>query len=168
MNWFKKLSSYDHRKAPRLKLPLLVAYYWDGAAPAPHEVQNISSTGFYLLTEERWQPGTIVTMTLQRTSTAHGNPSAEQHIAVMAKVVRLGEDGVGFAFMPLELETDGLKSRPAGKKAIGKLLEHLKSDRGHAILEHIEAILKRKWMKQNSGSVIPGDRWRERYEETEG
>ena len=65
--WFKKRSSAEQRKAQRMKAPLLVAYYWDGAAPIAHQVQDISSTGFYLLTTERWLPGTMVTMTLQRT-----------------------------------------------------------------------------------------------------
>jgi hypothetical protein len=130
-----------------------------------HPVQNISSTGFYLLTKERWHPGTIVTMTLQRTCDAHVNPSAEHYIAVQSKVVRFDEDGVGFAFIPLETQVEDLKSRPVGKKALGRFLEQLKSDRGSAIMGHIEAMLKPKLSGQNSGSATP---WRERYEETEG
>src|SRR5713101_6352512 len=35
--WFKRLSSSEHRKAQRMKSPLLVAYYWDGAAPTSHK-----------------------------------------------------------------------------------------------------------------------------------
>src|SRR5258708_13767398 len=117
-SWFKRLSSPEHRKAQRMKTPLLVAYYWDGATPASHEIQNISSTGFYLVTKERWLPGTMVTMTLQRTDIAHGNHGSEPHIAVLSKVVRLDEDGVGFAFIPLEPQEGSLNSRPVGKKAL--------------------------------------------------
>jgi hypothetical protein len=167
-NWFKTLLSSEHRKAQRLKSPLLVAYYWDGSVPTAHEIQDISSTGFYLLTKERWYPGTILTMTLQRASGAHVKPGEENNISVLSKVVRLGNDGVGFDFMPLETEADGLKSRPAGKKAINRFVEQIKADRSHAVLEHFEAVLKSKLSRRNSGSAIPGEPWREPHEEPEG
>jgi hypothetical protein len=160
-NWFRRLS--DHRKAQRLKSPLLVAYYWNGAAPTSHEVQNISSTGFYLLTEERWHLGTIITMTLQRTSSAPIKSGEENHISVRSKVIRAGEDGVGFTFIPQEPEIDGQNSAPAGRKAINRFLDQLKSDRGHAIIENLEAVLKTR-LSTRSVSAIPG----EPYEETEG
>src|SRR6266702_472555 len=76
--WFKRISSPEHRKAQRMKSPLLVAYYWDGAAPKSHTIQNISSNGFYLVTKERWLPGTMVTMTLQRTDMAHEKTGREE------------------------------------------------------------------------------------------
>jgi hypothetical protein len=166
-NWFsfKRLSFTEHRKAQRMKGPLLVAYYWNGATPASHEIQNISSTGFYLVTKERWLPGTMVTMTLQRTDTAHGRPGAEPHIPVLSKVVRLDEHGVGFTFVPLDAHPGDLKSKPVDKKALLRFVEQVKMDRGHAVIRHIEAMLKTKLSGQNSGSAIP---WRERYEETEG
>ncbi len=164
-SWFKRLSSPEHRKAQRMKAPLLVAYYWDGAAPTSHTIQNISSSGFYVVTKERWLPGTMVTMTLQRTDMALGHSGTEQHISVLSKVVRLDEQGVGFAFIPLEAHPGDLKSKPAGKRALTRFVEQVKLDRGHAIIGYIEAMLKTKLSGQNSGSVIP---WRERYEETKG
>jgi hypothetical protein len=164
-SWFKRLSSSEHRKAQRTKSPLLVAYYWDGAVPMSHAIQNISSTGFYLSTKERWLAGTMVTMTLQRTDTSQVDSDAKPHIAVLSKVVRLDEDGVGFAFIPLEAHPGDLKSKPVGKKALSRFVEQLKLDRGHVIFGHIEAMLKTKLSGQNSGSAIP---WREPYEETEG
>ena len=130
-----------------------------------HTIQNISSTGFYLPTKDRWLLGTMVTMTLQRTDMAHENSGTEPHISVLSKVVRLDEHGVGFAFVPLEAHPGDLKSRPVGKKVLNRFLEQLKLDRGHAIMGYVEAMLKRKLSEQNSGSAIP---WRERYEETEG
>ena len=167
MSWFKRMTSSEHRKAQRLKSPMLVAYYWDGSTPASHDIQNISSTGFYLLTRERWHPGTIVTMTLQRTSKTHVDFVKDNHIAVMSKVVRLGEDGVGFTFMPLEGH-DGLQSRPVGKKEIGKFLEQLKSDRGYAVMQYIESVLKSKFLRRDLGSSISGGPWRKPHEEPEG
>jgi PilZ domain len=163
--WFKRLSSSEHRKAQRMKSPLLVAYYWDGASPTSHTIRNISSTGFYLATKERWLPGTMVTMTLQRTDIALGHSGTEPHIAVLTKVVRLDEEGVGFTFVPLEAHAGDLKSKPVDRKTLVRFLEQLKLDRGRAIIGHIEATLKTKLSGQNSGSAIP---WRERYEETEG
>jgi hypothetical protein len=161
-NWFGRLS--EHRKAPRLKSPPLVAYYWNGAAPMSHEVQNISSVGFYLLTEERWHLGTIITMTLQRAASAPAKSGQENHIAVRSKVIRVGEDGVGFAFIPQEPETAHLTNVPAGKKAISRFLDQLKSDRGHEIVEYFETVLKNKLALRNSTSPIAG----EPYEETKG
>lgn len=172
MSWLKGLSSSDHRKAHRLKSPLLVAYYWDGDAPVAHEVQNISLTGFYLVTKERWRPGTIVTMVLQRTESAQANPAAREYIAVASKVVRLGKDGVGFAFIPLEERSSdteqALKSRPAGKKAIQRFLEQLKSDQGHAIFGHIEAILKTKLSGRNPATSTPKGNVMERLKDESG
>jgi PilZ domain len=153
-NWFKRLSSSEHRKAQRMKSPLLVAYYWDGAVPASHPIQNISATGAYLSTKERWLPGTMVTMTLQRTDIALGHPGPEPHIAVLSKVVRLDEEGVGLAFVPLEAQSGGLKSLPVGKKVLVKFLEQLKLHQDHAIIGNIEAMLKTKSSGQKSGSVI--------------
>jgi hypothetical protein len=164
-SWFKRLSSPEHRKAQRMKAPLLVAYYWDGSAPTSHQIQNISSTGFYLSTKERWLPGTMLTMSLQRTDMAHENSGTEPNISVLSKVVRLDEDGVGFAFIPLDSHPGDLKSKPVGKKVLIRFVEQLKLDRGHAIIGYIEAMLKTKLSGQNSGSAIP---WRERYEETQG
>jgi hypothetical protein len=148
-----------------MKAPLLVAFYWDGSAPTSHTIQNISSTGFYLMTKERWLPGTMVTMTLQRTDRALGRPGIEAHIPVLSKVVRLDENGVGFTFVPLEAHPGDLKSKPVDKKTLIRFLDQLKLDRGHAVIRHIEAMLKTKLSGPNSGSGIP---WRERYEETEG
>ena len=120
------------------------------------------------MTKERWYPGTILTMTLQRTSGAHVKPGAEKNISVLSKVVRMGDDGVGFDFMPLETEADGLKSRPAGKKAINRFVEQLKADRSHAVVEHIEAVSEDEIVEAKFGFGNSGEPWREPYEEPEG
>ncbi len=164
-SWFKRLPSSEQRKAQRMRSPLLVAYYWDGSAPTSHHIQNISSTGFYLSTKEHWLPGTMITMTLQRTDIARRHSSTEPHIAVLSKVVRLDEDGAGFSFIPLDAHPGDLKSKPVDRKTLLRFLEQLKLDRGHAIMGFVEAMLKTKLSGQNSGSAIP---WRERYEEFEG
>ena len=103
--------SHDRRKGRRHEAPPLVAYYWDGASPVAHRIRDISSVGFYLLTEQRWYVGTLVTMTLQRTGGA--DAGSELSIAVQARVVRLGADGVGLAFV-LRPSQDH-KDRQAGR-----------------------------------------------------
>jgi Flp pilus assembly protein TadG len=93
IGWFEKFSSRDRRGAERRELPPLIAYYWDGAAPRAHEVRDISPRGLYVKTEERWYPGTLVRFTLQQTGNMAG--AAARSIAVVARVVRWGADGVG-------------------------------------------------------------------------
>jgi hypothetical protein len=99
-----------------------------------HEIRNISATGFYLLTRERWQPGTVVTMTLQRTAGSQESSDPERYISVLSKVVRVGQDGVGFAFVPLEAKhpdsTNVPRNKPVDKRALGRFLEQLRWDRG--------------------------------------
>jgi hypothetical protein len=87
----------EERAAPRLMNPGLVAYFFTGGAPRPHEVKNISVTGFYMLTEERWLPGTIIRITLQLMGTSGENP--HDTITVHSRVVRWGVDGGGFEFV---------------------------------------------------------------------
>ena len=87
----------DNRKDARKQTSRLVAYYWDGATPVPHPIRDISQSGAYLLTEQHWRPGTIVTMTLQRN--AENADEALRSIAIQAKVVRQGGDGVGLRFV---------------------------------------------------------------------
>jgi hypothetical protein len=77
--------------------PRLVAYFWDGDTPAAHCIRDISSTGIYLLTSQRWYPGTLVTITLQRTE--KDEAGVKQSITVQTRVMRSAEDGVGLRFV---------------------------------------------------------------------
>jgi hypothetical protein len=146
-SWFKKVSSSDHRKAERLESPLLVAYYWDGSIPTGHEIRNISTTGFFLVTRERWHPGTVVTVTLQRTDIPDPSASSDSYITVLSKVIRLGEDGVGFVFVPLA-DKGGANGHTRGsidKKTIVRFLEHLKSGKGHAVRMQLWRCLEERY-----------------------
>jgi hypothetical protein len=156
-SWIKKLTSSDNRKTLRTESPLLVAYYWDGSVPIAHEIRNISATGFYLLTRERWHLGTVVTMTLQRTAGAKESSDTKQYISVLSKVVRLGQDGVGLAFVPLEAKSsDSAKiprNKPADRKTLDSFLEHLKSDEGQATIGHTTEILEVRVVDQDAASA---------------
>jgi len=84
-NWFEELMSEQRRRAQRHIEPKLVAFYWDGATPIPRYIRDVSN------------PGTLITMTLQRTEKSEDG--SKHSIAVQAKVIRLGEDGVAVAFV---------------------------------------------------------------------
>ncbi len=92
----------SNQRSNRHPLPGLIAYHWSGGTPQPYPLGNISGTGFYLLTDERPYPGTLILMTLQRTGTK--GEKLGDSIAVYTKVIRWGADGVGFAFVTTEAE----------------------------------------------------------------
>jgi hypothetical protein len=101
-SWWKGMFSKnrDRRRAGRMRAPKLVAYYWTGGKPEKHEVRDISPTGIYVVTDERWYLGTIVKMTLQIIDDVEGYST--KHIAVESKAVRWGEDGVGMTFVLMD------------------------------------------------------------------
>ena len=97
-SWLQRFLSPDPpqpRKAARETLEGIAAYFFTGGESKAHGVRDISPTGFYVFTEERWYPGTIIRMTL----TDRRQPTAERSITVNAGVVRWGNDGVGLQFV---------------------------------------------------------------------
>lgn len=92
-----KHSPADRRRGERRSSPELAAYLWIGTLPKPASVRDISSTGVYLLTRERWAPGDLVSMTLQRRGPLEG--SFDRRVAVQARAVRWGDDGIGMSFV---------------------------------------------------------------------
>jgi hypothetical protein len=101
-NWFEELMARNQHRAQRYVAPRVIAYFWDGGTPAAHCIRDISSTGLYLLTTQRWYPGTVVTLTLQRTE--KDDAGVRQSITVQARVMRSAEDGVGFRFVAPKAE----------------------------------------------------------------
>jgi len=91
----------NQRRAKRYATANLVAYYWTGGAPFSFQVGDISATGVFLLTKERWAPGTLIQMTLQPQS---GKVSNDNSICVLSEVVRWGENGSGFNFILTDYE----------------------------------------------------------------
>jgi hypothetical protein len=135
--WFESLFSNDRRKAERSLAHSLMAYYWDGATPVPHPVRDINVCGMYLLTEQRWYPNTLITMTLRRSDKSDSDP--ERSIVVTTRVVRSDADGVGLAFI---LPSSNRSREPASslgsvadRKALSEFLARLPGDSGHAVLE---------------------------------
>jgi hypothetical protein len=79
-------------RAIRYPAPSIVAYYWDGGAPCPHPVKDISITGAYLCGANPWQPGTVITGTF--------SGPCEPDLTMTFRVVRRGPDGIGISFAP--------------------------------------------------------------------
>jgi len=97
-NWLKRWLSPDPRKAHRQSISGLSAMFWTGASPeVSHDVSDISSTGMFLLTDERWCRGTVIRILL--TSIGNRVENSEHSISVQARVVRWGNDGVGLQFL---------------------------------------------------------------------
>jgi len=122
-SWLERFWSPDPRRAPRDPSPRLAAYYWTGSAPEAHSVRDISSTGLYVVTEERWYPGTLVLMTLQRTD--DGDEVTERSVAVLSRAVRWGEDGVGLQFI-LPKNQDTQRNDGVDRKTLERFLTGLK------------------------------------------
>lgn len=126
---FLRWLSTDRRRALRHAVPGLVAYYWTGGAPQAYHIGDISDTGIFLLTEERWFPGTMILMTLQLTDTVGGD--AGNAIAVQTRVARWDKNGVGLAFVPSKVSSSGddsFSDNGASKKTIERFIKKIKSD----------------------------------------
>lgn len=92
--WIEALK--DRRECARMSVPL-VAYYWTGGVPQAFEVKVVSPVGAYLVTSDRWRPGTVVRLIFQYSAVfSAGSPGGEEAMQmVRARIVRIGVDGVG-------------------------------------------------------------------------
>jgi hypothetical protein len=114
-SWLQRLllsEPADPRKTERVALPWLVAYFFTGARPVAHDIRDISVTGMFVFTEDRWYPGTVVRITL----TDKRNPIAMRSLTINAEVMRLADDGVGFQFVL----KDGKDSRHASASGVDR------------------------------------------------
>ena len=98
LRFLRWLFRVNQNKATRYSTPDLVAYYFTGGSPRSFRVANMSATGLYLLTAERWAPGTLIQMTLHKKNGSGGSP--KDSIRVLSEVVRLDKRGAGFSFVP--------------------------------------------------------------------
>jgi uncharacterized protein len=120
-SWLQRLLApepADNRRTARQAVPGLSAYFFTGGAPVAHEVRDISLTGMYVFTNERWYPGTMVRMTISDSS----DRSAERSITLNTTVVRSGDDGVGLRFV---LEKGNRRQRPVDGMSFGADIEQI-------------------------------------------
>jgi hypothetical protein len=129
----------DQRKQERLPVPPLVAYLGTASASKPYDLADISLTGFCLLTDERWIPGTEMPVTLQRTNWPAENDA--DCFTVQATVVRCDREGVGFSIVLCEENSQAAYGNPLHVKWVSK--------------EEMARFLKR--LKEQPGSQLPQD-----------
>lgn len=132
INWLEKFVTPEADRAERRRVEQFAAYRWNGTALTCDTVRDISSSGLYLLTAERWKPGTIVALTLQREGTLDPDPA--RRITTQTRVIRCGSDGVGLSFLwakddPEARRWDSLlesliqQTRPAHMESLARLVE---------------------------------------------
>lgn len=100
----------DQRKHERIPVPPLVGYLGSVQASKPYELADISTSGFCMLTDERWTPGTEMPITLQMSNVP--GESDRECFTVQATVVRSGKDGVGFSILLSENESNAAYGNP--------------------------------------------------------
>ena len=94
-------------------------------------MRDISSSGLYVLTEERWYPGTVIRVTL----TDGRHPTQDRSLTAHARVMRAGNDGVGLQFVLNEDKRNGkdpaIDNRVPGvdREQIELFLQRVRSDR---------------------------------------
>lgn len=96
-------------RAERRPLPGLEALHWTGSHLSRHNIKDISSTGIYLLTNERWPQGSVNPLILACNDLPEKiylpdkpylpENSTDHQILVQTKAVRWGDDGIGLSFV---------------------------------------------------------------------
>lgn len=113
----------DRRRAARRYVPGMVAHYFTGGAPTPYNIADISMNGMYLLTDDRWMPGTMIQMTLQKPCS---QGERKQSINVLSRIIRRGSDGVAAEFVMSEnlshISHDIQPSQATDKFALARFL----------------------------------------------
>jgi hypothetical protein len=107
----------NRRYSVRRQMQELVAYDTANGNLSAHEIWNISATGVYLATSERWPTGSLVSLTLQRKGPFE--QSTERRVSIKAEAVRWGEEGVGLRFIVPTGMSLNLWDEPT-KRAVGE------------------------------------------------
>jgi PilZ domain-containing protein len=96
-SWVRRIGHPDKPRAER-RIPLgFVAWQANNPASKRSTVKDISSSGLYLHTQERWPVGEVIPLTIEVEGWLE--KGVHQQIAVQTLVVRTDEDGVGLSFV---------------------------------------------------------------------
>ncbi len=100
-NWLSRFlfpDPPDPRLGQREPPPGLIVQIWTGEVLQTYKIRDISKTGLFVETEQRWYRGTVIRVRLTKVSTEE--VPEERSITVQMKVARLASDGVGLQFVP--------------------------------------------------------------------
>ena len=108
----------DQRRTERHAEPPLVGHLGMAHTSKPYEVTDISVSGFCLQTDERWECGTEMPITLRRTDLPEG--TEPESFTVQATVLRYGPEGVAFSIALSEDESQAVADNPLPVRWISK------------------------------------------------
>jgi hypothetical protein len=104
-NMIRKGRWSERRSNGRTPAPDLDVSYSTELEQKKVRIKDISSTGMYMLTDDRPQPGTNIELTLQKAGATPDDGmmdlqenESRSTVRVRARAVRVGEDGVGVVF----------------------------------------------------------------------
>jgi hypothetical protein len=96
--WFKKTFPEEPLpRAERRHVDGLAALHWTGKCPGLDDVKDISSSGIYIKTNERWPPGEINPIRLTSDEIPEDDP--DHDVEIQTRAVRWGDDGMGLSFI---------------------------------------------------------------------
>jgi hypothetical protein len=93
----QRLGEPEQPRAERLPAKGLSALYGIDSASRPARIKDVSASGVYLLTEERFRAEELVNLILRKEDEPEN--SSELRISVQARVAWQGEDGVALEFV---------------------------------------------------------------------
>ncbi len=96
-SWLERFLTPDADRAERREPDQFFAYRWADTAMKSEPVRDISSTGVYVVTPDRWPVGSVLALTMQKQGPLEVSP--ERRITALARVARIGNHGVGFSFI---------------------------------------------------------------------
>jgi hypothetical protein len=98
-DWKRRLRKLGYPETPRAERripPGFAARKGSDRASRPAHIHDISSSGIFLLTEERWPLGELTPCTIQIEGAPPGN---DAEFSLQVRVVRHDKDGIGLAFV---------------------------------------------------------------------
>lgn len=96
-NVLVKCGLAERRKDGRFAARSLEISYRAGSEQKRVKARDISTTGIYIFTQERWPPGTAVELTLQKRSLLGGD--ARPKVRLRTRCARLDDHGAGLTFV---------------------------------------------------------------------
>jgi len=90
----------DRRRASRIQVQGLAAYFWTGGISKPRDVRDIGLYGAYIIAPEVPYPGTLLQIVLENGAAGQGGGMAMPRITVWGRVCRGTPEGfcAGFVF----------------------------------------------------------------------